>query len=81
MATKKEKEWEYVWKSNFISFSQVIKDAKDKGIDIGVDLGRNSLKIYFLTEINIILKDFNILTKKALKGKLLKLQKEIDDLN
>jgi hypothetical protein len=44
-------QWDCVFKSQGITLSQIIKDAKQEGIEIGIQNGRQNLLAYLQTEI------------------------------
>jgi hypothetical protein len=50
-------EWDCVFKSQGVTLSQIIKDAKQEGIDIGIQNGRENLLTYLQTEIDNFLEN------------------------
>jgi hypothetical protein len=49
--------YEFIWRSNGIGLSDLIKDARSDGISIGVENGRINLLMYLETEIEQFIQD------------------------
>jgi hypothetical protein len=68
-------EWDCVFKSQGITLSEIIKDAKQEGIEIGIQNGRQNLLAYLQTEIdnflenNKTLEDFKDFLKEIIEHK------------
>jgi hypothetical protein len=54
---RKEEQWDCVFKSQGITLPEIIRDAKQKGIEIGIKNGRENLLAYLHKEINNFLEN------------------------
>lgn len=54
---RSEKQWDCEFKSQGITLSQIIEDARQEGIEIGIENGRENLLAYLHTEINNFLEN------------------------
>jgi hypothetical protein len=54
---RKEEQWDCVFKSQDITLSQIIEGARQEGIEIGIENGRENLLAYLHKEINNFLEN------------------------
>lgn len=79
---RKEVNYEFIWKSNGIGLSKLIKDVREDGKEQGITQERKSLVNFLLNKFNNCIYDIENITQnsKEIKERLLKFKKTMENI-